>query len=1457
MQLKWMKDHKMGTPIRTQRAFIKTRLASVIIASTIVSGCFFENNSNTLTTSAPTTAPNNDSVQEKTLEVVINTANFAAINRPFTLSAAGSSTKSGNALTYQWQVINEPEKEAGKILTASARNTRFLATAEGNYTIKLTVSDGIHSLSKTKNIFVDQDGDGIASSDDNDIDGDGVLNIEDHFPKVTAEWVDTDGNGVGNYVQLDEDGDDVDDHIDAYPFDPNLHKLFTYTEVEFNGNLYPNGNQLSHSYPLAVTGMIASGSGYQVDADYFLFEAKAGDIITLLLYKTSPDFQPTLALLNNAGASLPSVKMAWQDSDYLAISSRITLDGTHAFSVADINNLSSDQFTYQVSVFKDSDMDGIADETELALGMQPTNPDTDGDGILDGLEQRLSQDNTDQDGDLLPSWWDLDSDGDHIDDALEGVVDTDSDGISNFLDNDSDGNTIPDDIEIGTDPTQPEDSDNDAILDFVDTDDDNDSLTDTNDNDRLKPLVQVDLDDTAQRLVINKLEVLMAESSQPIERVARRGDTIRISGEGFGENPTITWQHQSGLLNFSPVVQEEGILAFKVPADAKSGEIKVTNGSKISYPQLISVVDDSSPLIFEVITNGNNSFAYAGSRITLRGKNLGLPNSRINLNGIELIPTSISTTSIDVIIPDDAASGMIAVVTDTLSNWLPIEIRQQTGGTVSLPSNSALTFDQLNIEFIGSAESAITSNGTFALPTRNEGPTTIHIFAPEMANREPAIFLSAVVLPGQSSINVNPYTMAAGLVHTSMGLEATIHPDDQFMAMEILLASTKVFGDYLDEKLGQDPYYLEDYTREDFVEAYLKAIESAGQALDAALTEGKLRQKTVARSSKGISARSSNHSGTEEVMPSPTQQDFSINLVKAGDTYSGKIEIENDTMLFADYKVLNAFNGNIIRNYANSYFSGDLLGPQSGIFNFYNANTQEQELNHRTSDLRIYTPGFRGTVWSEYRNSPSYKLGVRTFMSQAFVPVVNTVVGVRMSDSTTNAVLNVLFKYGAVEALESGWSKGTSSGFIAGVDTFIDKIISKSIDAVLENIVQAVAENQGPAVVKKMAVALGMKLTPWGSAATVVSVGGTAIDLGKLATDIASTNSYLEFRVNFPISVEEVSPSVIMVDGEPKEVVLKGKGLSPVIQGSIFGSNVHKPTVTFADNKQKTHIDNTPTYESYWVASGSSAPQSPLKVRLPADYLEIAESPLSITLEHHLIDKDPFVDDLVAVKLDTQFKIELVKELTLSSLNPDSGAWGDVISISGAGFSKTISDNSVYFTNEDGNPLGAMITRVSSTEITVVVPYGATTGPVWAEVINVNGTERSNELPFTLEQQMYTFTFGDNGSANDDTFALYVNGQLIRTMTSPSRSVSADVQLSAGIHQVELHGITAPDSIGTYYITFPQGISLISGDSMSGYDLTAGQVKRYSVEVQPVSPAQSRMRSAVSHESSVQILWQE
>ena len=81
----------------------------------------------------------------------------------------------------------------------------------------------------------------------------------------------------------------------------------------------------------------------------------------------------------------------------------------------------------------DCDGDGLANDVEVALGTDPTNPDTDGDGLLDGVEVTAGtdplDDDTDDDG-LLDGTEDADGDG--TVDAGEtdpNELDTDGDGI--------------------------------------------------------------------------------------------------------------------------------------------------------------------------------------------------------------------------------------------------------------------------------------------------------------------------------------------------------------------------------------------------------------------------------------------------------------------------------------------------------------------------------------------------------------------------------------------------------------------------------------------------------------------------------------------------------------------------------------------------------------------------------------------------------------------------------------------------------------------------------------------------------------------------------------------------------------------------------------------------------------------------------------------------------------------
>ncbi len=114
--------------------------------------------------------------------------------------------------------------------------------------LSLVDKDGSEHLLSSNFQFIDQndlDGDGVLNADDDcpevagnstqdqtgcpDDDDDGYSNTGDAFPSNSAEWMDTDGDGVGNNADAfpndateteDSDGDGVGNNADAFPFNP-------------------------------------------------------------------------------------------------------------------------------------------------------------------------------------------------------------------------------------------------------------------------------------------------------------------------------------------------------------------------------------------------------------------------------------------------------------------------------------------------------------------------------------------------------------------------------------------------------------------------------------------------------------------------------------------------------------------------------------------------------------------------------------------------------------------------------------------------------------------------------------------------------------------------------------------------------------------------------------------------------------------------------------------------------------------------------------------------------------------------------------------------------------------------------------------------------------------------------------------------------------------------------------
>ena len=295
----------------------------------------------------------------------------------------------------------------------------------------------------------DSDGDGTPDALDNDRDNDGVNDNQDAFPDDPNESRDNDGDGVGDNADPDDDNDGFTDRdekaagsdpLDAssIPGDRDNDKLPDALEIglgcdptnpDTDGDGVIDGEDDFPTDPNYTTDTDGDGIPNQTDPD----DDNDG---------LEDDEDPFPLDPNNA-----------PDSDGDGLNDNIDPDDDNdGFTDNQEIGAGTDPLDPN-SVPSDKDRDGLTDVEEETLGTDPNNPDTDGDGVSDKF-----------DSDPLDGETGLDSDGDGIPDDRD--PDDDNDGVKD----------VDDDLPL--DPNETSDYDGDGIGDRADLDDDNDGYED-------------------------------------------------------------------------------------------------------------------------------------------------------------------------------------------------------------------------------------------------------------------------------------------------------------------------------------------------------------------------------------------------------------------------------------------------------------------------------------------------------------------------------------------------------------------------------------------------------------------------------------------------------------------------------------------------------------------------------------------------------------------------------------------------------------------------------------------------------------------------------------------------------------------------------------------------------------------------------------------------------------------
>lgn len=1151
-------------------------------------------------------------------------------------------------------------------------------------------------------------------------------------------------------------------------------------------------------YPVQISAVLEKNA----DGDYYRFPGHAGDVISAVLTKTDPNFEPVLSVANSAGFSLPNVNFNISENSPLSavFTTKLSSEGEYFLIVNDARSKGGHQFTYTVNIFKDTDFDGLDDNIEASLGINNQTPDTDHDGIFDAAETKGPHD---IDGDGVANWSDLDSDNDGISDELEGSQDVDGDGLGNFMDTDSDNNNLPDSQEVGANPNQPVDFDLDGIPDYLDRDDDNDGLLDINDANRLGRVMPSNILDVNTRVFLASSAVDLGDDHELVN-VARVGDKLKLQGDGFAENPVenqVIFLNGNSAFNVIPSSATKTMLEVTVPPGSGTRVAVVTRNLQSNWLDLQRLAE-TAPVLFE---RQSAITAKIGETFRLAGLNLNGV-TEVNFGGIPTTAFKVVTdNNLEVTIPADAVSGNVTVKNATgVSNPVALKITREISGRVVLPAGSPVDVTTLIVSFGLLGEAVPDENGNIhQVQVNKSGMDVVFALLPGSGNQPMATFLQAVTLPGDGEVILDSLSTAVALTMTNVSSmqQVALTSLKEVRTRVNNLPEVIALANFLDESLKANPYFFAD--PQIFASPNFYGVSSSAYLAVDTLVTTLLADGTLSATSRK-SSRTSRSSLDATITPEE------VDDIKVNQTEGGNISVENDTQLYLSAEIIDLRTGVVLFPHIDGYFDGNLVGPQGGGM-LLDANLKDdyKQPNWRNCWVNVVTPGV-SSPGSDKIVVKSYLI-LKTFVDRLVFPIV----GLALSDQISSNDLTAIFLENASNAFNTVGKGDIREVFSSLTDILIADFTSLPPGPIATAVVK-LAIRKGADVpielLKKMASKLVPGLGQLEAALEIWGIIDKTTQMGKTIYDFRNTPGFIRFEVKWPLQITRVTPEVIkkdeiISDVNKKEIKIEGQGFAPIDNGK-FQSNWVYPEVTFIDEGAGNKVVTVP-YEKLLVPLTTL-----IWVNMPADFRRDAIGPISVKVTHD------------GAETTAPQKIEVTSEVKVTEANASSDS-SNVVDVMGAGFSQLsmVKDNVVTFIKESGEKMNGTVVANSENTLKVMTPSELSSSDKVQVQVQVNNQKPSNTVTLSRSTKEVIFEFGDNGSNNDDTFALFVDGKLIYSMPEPMRNTGPiSLGLTSGPHLVMLRGIGTPNNVGTYSLKitgYVDTFTNLTGDHLTGEGLAA------------------------------------